>query len=72
MSCQIVLRTTAAKIICGLPTFTLCNNCKKEICISCMASCCMMSFCGACEIEHIITKHHGYRRRPVMRVEAIL
>jgi hypothetical protein len=72
MSCQIVLRTTAAQATCGLPTFALCSKCRNEICISCMAICCTMSFCAACERDHIMTKHHGYRCRPVMRVEAIL
>ena len=71
MSCQIVLRTTAAQATCGLPTFALCSNCRNEICVSCMAIC-LMSFCAACEREHIITKHHGYRPAAVTKMNVIL
>src|ERR1700747_3582508 len=66
MSCQIERKTTAAKVICGLPTFSLCSNCGREICVSCMATCCVMSFCKVCESEHIVAKHQDFRPRPAV------
>ena len=62
MSCQIELEGTP-NVICGLPALTLCSTCGKEICINCMTSCCVLPFCAACEREHIIAKHNGYRPR---------
>src|ERR1700751_5342186 len=62
MCCQIELRKSGSTtIVCGLATFNQCSQCRKEICVSHMGSCCLLSYCTACERQHFIVKHHGSR-----------
>jgi len=49
---------------CGLPTFTVCSSCSKEVCFSCMKNCRGFSFCAPCHRQHRASKHGPQFSKP--------